>query len=322
MKNLKHTRQIEPDSTTHARNAPIINKHGKPFTRKPYWQVVQNVATPLIFIIGALTCSTVQATDNASLTPVAQVKATDKADESTVKSPWAFDLKLYLWLPAVDGNFSAGRFNMSSYSSFVNLMENQRNFPMAFNGHFEAHYERLGFYLDGNYFGLDFNPKLDSGIGSGLSTRLGIMDYGVSYRLFGESAAERVNNWGSKPYATVFDIYVGGRSIWLGNSAEFVGIGNVSSSSSASAPVLGARITTDISPKWFVHIDGSVGGFGVDNVNFTSSALGTVGYRTNLFGVPSSVEVGYKELSVKVSRPVLTADVVLHGAFIGLTGYW
>jgi hypothetical protein len=38
-----------------------------------------------------------------------------------------------------------------------------RNFPMAFNGRFEAHYDRLGFYLDGNYFGMDFRPARDQG---------------------------------------------------------------------------------------------------------------------------------------------------------------
>ena len=50
-------------------------------------------------------------------------------------------------------------------------------------------------------------------------------------------------------------------------------------------------------PKWFVLLDGNVGGFGVDNVNFTGSALGAVGYRTTLFGVPSTVEAGYKALN-------------------------
>jgi hypothetical protein len=73
---------------------------------------------------------------------------------------------------------------------------------MAFSGHFEAHYERLGFYLDGNYMGLDFRPHLDQGISKGISTRMGIMDYGASYRLFGSSAAERVSHWDAKNRST------------------------------------------------------------------------------------------------------------------------
>jgi hypothetical protein len=45
----------------------------------------------------------------------------------------------------------------------------------------------------------------------------------------------------------------------------------------------------EFSPKWFASVDDSVGGFGVDNVSFTGSALGIVGYRTRLFGVPASM---------------------------------
>ncbi|MDD5463484.1 MAG: hypothetical protein PHG00_18045 [Methylococcales bacterium] len=158
-----------------------------------------------------------------------------------------------------------------------------RNFSMAFNGHFEAHYERLGFYLDGNYFGMDFKPFKDQGYSKDLSTRLGIMEYGATYRLFGPSASERVAHWDIKSSSNILDIYVGG------------------------------RIMIAFTLKWYASLDGSVGGFSVDNVSFTGSALGMVGYRTRLFGVPASVEAGYKALSVKVDKPILTADIIMHG---------
>ena len=67
-------------------------------------------------------------------------------------------------------------------------------------------------------------------------------------------------------------------------------------------------------------LDGNVGGFGVDNVNFTGSALGTVGYRTSLFGMPASVEAGYKALTLDVDKRIVAADVTLNGQFIMLTG--
>lgn len=258
----------------------------------------------------------------AALAATSSVYSAEIAENSAVKNPWAFDLTVYAWLPSIDGDFSAGRFDTTTSPSFINIMGKLRNFPMSFNGHFEAHYERLGFYLDGNYMGLDFRPHLDQRISKGISTRMGIMDYGASYRLFGPSASERVNNWDAKTRSNSFDVYAGGRTIWLGNEAEFTDIGSVSSNASVTAPVIGGRVTVDISPKWFVLVDGSVGGFGVDNVNFTSSALGTIGYRTSLFGVPASVEAGYKALSVKVSKPVLTSDITMHGPYIGLTGYW
>jgi len=256
-----------------------------------------------------------------ALATASNAHGAETTKEDAVQDPWAFNLSTYLWLPSVYGDFTAGPFNKSADPSFINIMQKQRNFPMAFNGHFEAHYERLGFYLDGNYFGLDFRPLLDQGYSKGLSTRLGIMEYGASYRLFGSSASERIAHWDEKSNSNILDIYAGGRTIWLGNEAEFAGI-SASSNASVSVPLVGGRVIVDFSPKWYMTLDGSVGGFGVDNVSFSGSALGSVGYRSTLFDVPASVELGYKALSVNVDKPHLTADIVMHGPFIGLTGYW
>jgi hypothetical protein len=257
-----------------------------------------------------------------ALAAASSAHGAESAKGDAVQNPWAFNLNAYLWLPSIDGTFSAGPFTKSSDFSFGDIAGKMRNFPMAFNGHFEAHYERLGFYLDGNYLGADFRPVLDQGYSKGLSTRMGIMEYGASYRLFGPSASERVAHWEDKSRSNILDIYAGGRTIWLGNEAEFVHIGTVSNNKSISAPLVGGRIIVEFSPKWFAKIDGSVGGFGVDNVSFTGSALGIVGYRTRLFGVPASVEAGYKALSVKVDKRILTTDIIMHGPFLGLTGYW
>ena len=257
----------------------------------------------------------------AALIMVSSVHGAEAEEADAVQNPWSFNLGTYLWLPNIDGNFSAGPFNKSSDFSFGDIVGKMRNFPMEFNGHFEAHYERMGFYLDGNYLGADFRPARDQGYSKGLSTRMGIMEYGATYRLFGPSASERVSRWDEKSPSNILDIYAGGRTIWLGNEAEFGGT-TASSNVSITAPLVGGRITVEFSPKWFASLDGSVGGFGLDNVSFTGSALGKIGYRTRLFGVPASVEAGYKVLSVKVDKPVLTSDVLIHGAFLGLTGYW
>ena len=259
----------------------------------------------------------------AALTTVSSVHGAGTTEGSAVHDPWAFNLTLYMWFPGVNGNVSAGPLSESVNASFIDIAGKLRSFPMAFNGHFEAHYERLGFYLDGNYMGLDFKPKFDHGISKGLSMELGIMDYGASYRLFGSPANERVAHWEEKSGGTnILDIYAGGRSIWLGNQLEFTGIASSSGSKSFTAPVIGGRIMAEFLPKWFVLLDGNVGGFGVDNVNFTGSALGAVGYRTTLFGVPSTVEAGYKALKVDVDKRIVAADVTLNGPFIGLSGYW
>lgn len=257
----------------------------------------------------------------AALMMASSVHGSVTAENAAFQNPWAFNLTLYMWFPGLDGNFSAGPLNDSIGLSFIDIADKMSSFPMAFNGHFEAHYERLGFYLDGNYMGMDFEPHFDR-ISKGSSLELGIMDYGVSYRLFGPAASERTAHWEDKPSSNILDIYAGARTIWLGTEVDYKGLGSSSGSSSFTAPVIGGRIMAEFLPKWFVLLDGNVGGFGADNVNFTGSVLGAVGYRTSLFGVPSSVEAGYKALNLDVDSGAVAADVTLNGPFIGLTGYW
>ena len=246
---------------------------------------------------------------------------TAKTDPAPIQNPWSFNLSLYTWLPGVSGDFGVGRYGKSVDASFIDIAGKLRNFPMAFNGHLEAHYEKLGFFLDGNYMGMDFKPRFDR-VSSGSSMELGIMDYGVMYRVFGPSASERVGNWSNKSNSNLLEIYAGGRSIWLGNQIDLIRGISVSGSKSFTAPIIGGKVMVEFSPHWFALVDGNVGGFGLDNVSFTGGALGMVGYRTRFFGVPSSVEAGYKVLQVSVKNSVVAADVTLNGPFVGLTGYW
>jgi len=257
----------------------------------------------------------------AALAMAPNVHGSGTAESSAVHDPWAFNLTMYMWFPGVDGNFSAGPLGDSLSLSFIDIADKMSSFPMAFNGHFEAHYERLGFYLDGNYMGMDFEPHFDR-VSKGSSMELGVMDYGVSYRLFGSQASEYVTQWEEKSRSNILDIYAGGRTIWLGTQVDIKNGDSASANTSSTAPVIGGRIVAEFLPKWFLLLDGNVGGFGADNVNLTWAALGAVGYRTSLFGVPSSVEAGYKALNVDVDKGRVTADVTMNGPFIGLTGYW
>ena len=257
----------------------------------------------------------------ATLAAAFNVHGAETAKVDAVQDPWAFNLTLYMWFPGLDGNFSAGPLSDSFSLSFIDIADKLSSFPMAFNGHFEAHYERLGFYLDGNYMGLNFEPRFDR-VSEGASLDLGIMDYGISYRLFGSTASESVAHWEEKARSNILDIYAGGQTIWLGSQVDSKYNGSASANSSSTAPVIGGRIVAEFLPKWFLLLDGNVGGFGVDNVTFTGSALGAVGYRATLFGVPSTVEAGYKALNVNVEKGGAAIDATMHGPFVGLTGYW
>jgi hypothetical protein len=244
---------------------------------------------------------------------------------NAVEKPWSVSLTAYMWMPGINGDISAGRVSRSVDASFLDIAGKLRNFPMAFNGHLEAHYEKMGFYMDGNYMGMDFRPRYDN-VSQGLSMRMGIMEYGVMYRVLGSAAAKNIAHWDDKSKTSFnsLDLYAGGRTIWLGNEIQLTGPHNtsVSANTSLTAPLLGARATVDITPKWFLLMDGNGGGFNVDNISFTGTLLGEVGYRTRLFNVPTSVEVGYKALRVDVNKANVETKVTMNGPFIGLTGSW
>jgi hypothetical protein len=254
-----------------------------------------------------------------------QISTIPPARDSAYINPWAFNLTQYMWFPGVNGDFSAERASRSVDVSFIDISDESRRFPLGFLGRLEAHYNRLGFYLDGNYMNLQLKPRLDR-LSNGLDSEMGLMDYGIAYRILGPSAAEILSSMG-KMKTNWLEVYAGGRTLWLDNSIKQAGPlsdqRNFSASKSFTSPVIGGRFMVSFTPKWFVLVDGNIGGFGAQNVTLTASILGAVGYRTTLFNLPMSVEVGYKALHYNVDKGgSLETRATLNGPFIGLSGYW
>ena len=256
--------------------------------------------------------------------------APSPAEESseTSNTPWAFNLSLYAWMSGLTGNYSAGAFNRSVDASFIDLAENSRRFPIGFMGRFEAHYERLGFYLDGNYMSLAFDPKFQR-FGRGVDTELGLMDYGLMYRLVGPTADEASTLHGERR-PNRLDVYAGARTLWLENSFTVTvpGLGlsrTFAAEQSFTSPQIGGRFIVDITQDLFLLTDANLGGFGADGVSFTGGLLGMLGYRVNAGDLPLSIQAGYKALRYEVNggeRVPIRTRATLNGPFLGLTAYW
>jgi hypothetical protein len=239
---------------------------------------------------------------------------------------WGFNLTNYLWLPGTEGSVSVGSNTRTVNANFVDIVDKSRRFPLGFNGHFEAHYDKFAFYLDGSYMNVKLKPRFDN-ISGGINSEVGVMDYGLMYRVLGVRAAE-VHHYQDKQRPVVLDVYAGARTIWMGNSltlSDHLGLLQRTPSMNVSftSPIIGGRVAADLTAKWFVLLDGNIGGFGAQSVQLTSNLLGAVGYKTSLFDVPVSIEGGYKALYYKVDKNGPTStNVTLHGPFLGLTGYF
>lgn len=237
-------------------------------------------------------------------------------------SPWAFNLEMYMWLVGVDGKFSAGPLNKSVDKNFIDIVNASHSLPLGFMGRFEARYERFGAYLDGNWLQVDLKRKPEPFGKSSLAvdSEMGILDYGVMYRLFGPPD---LANWqGSSGASNRLDLYAGARTIWLDNTLSPQGLPKVSTSVTLTSPVVGARTYVDFGRDFFMKIDGNVGGFGVDNVSFAGGILGSLGYRARLFDLPTAIELGYKALKLDVSQKSVDTNVLMNGPFMGVTAFW
>jgi hypothetical protein len=269
------------------------------------------------FLVAALFSASVYSADTPK---------TPDLDKPVGTSPWGFNLTTYLWLSGIEGTVTAGQRTGSVDANFIDIVGKSRRVPLGFMGHFEVHYERFAFYIDGNYINLKLNPTFGR-ISEGIDTELGLMDYGLMYRIFGAKASENRHYQGKKR-PNLLDVYLGARTLWLDNGVSLSGpLGLIQLSSSTShsftSPLIGSRIAFDLTPNWYVMTDFNFGGFGVQSVDFTGSILGLVGYRTTAFDLPISLEAGYKALRYQVDRNGPTAtSATLNGPFIGLTGYW
>ncbi|MGH8549875.1 MAG: hypothetical protein ACRERU_14980 [Methylococcales bacterium] len=60
---------------------------------------------------------------------------------------WSFNVNLHMWLPGVEGDFSAGPVKRSVDETFIGIADASHHFPLGFNGRFETHYECSALYL-------------------------------------------------------------------------------------------------------------------------------------------------------------------------------
>jgi hypothetical protein len=256
----------------------------------------------------------------------AQNRSDDLLNTANTSSPWAIKLQTYLWLTGITGDLSAGPFQRNVDANFIDVVGKSRRAPLGFMGRFEAHFDRFAFYVDGNYINLRLNPNFGQ-VSDGINSELGLMDYGLMYRVFGAPESQ-LGSFQESKRPNALDVYAGARTIWLENYVTFSGPhGFVQTSPSVShaftSPIIGSRFSIDITSNWFLQSDLNFGGFGAQGVDFTGGVMGEVGYRTRFFNVPTSFEFGYKAVRYKVDNngPIAT-NVTLNGPFIGLTGQW
>lgn len=83
-------------------------------------------------------------------------------------------------------------------------------------------------------------------------------------------------------------------------------------------PFVGLRGSVELHENWVFSLRADVGGFGVDNSDFSWQAVGALGYRWRRDNWTYSVFAGYRALGQDYSSSTFTWDAVTHGPMLGM----
>ncbi len=262
----------------------------------------------------------------------------DSSDSAALDSSgWHFVTAPYAWAFGIDGDIGVGKQVGSVHESFLDIVQSADSL-LAFQGHAEVQYDRIGVFFDGTYADITSSvhesgggPLISVDLDVDIGSEMAILETGAFYRV-----VENYQLW--NPPADVgggtftFDALAGARYTYLGVSVDtklsindLVFKKNLDGSRDWVDPFVGGRVQFGLSDSIDFLLRGDVGGFGVGS-DFTWNTQGLLGYRFTLLGNNAEAWGGYRALGQDYDegsgRKDLEWDVILHGPVIGMTVRW
>ena len=245
-----------------------------------------------------------QPTSSDTLIPAASVPT----DASTPVGDWHFAVSPYLWFPGVHGGIGVNSTQIVGiHSSAADLLS---HFRFGLMGVAEPSYKRIIMPLDIMWVRLGDNRAFTNlGTVGNFKASEFILTQKVGYRVIDRKLIK-------------IDALAGFRYWHLGQSVSFTTNSlNFSSSQDWVDPLVGGRITGNLSPKVSVTVAGDVGGWGAGS-QLDYQVVGLLGYRIK----PAiALQVGYRYLAVNYRNGGLFApntrfaNVVTSGVMAGVT---
>lgn len=236
---------------------------------------------------------------------------------------WHFLIAPYGWLSSISADISVKDI---TEHIFIPTSKIFKNLDFVGELHLEASRGPWTFMLDPTYLKLSvdttagpiyvgpLNRIVIGPVDASVGSQTLLIDGGVFYRVY------QVQTAPSQLFS--FEVLGGARYLGLKNTISlglsqaelFPGI-NVSDSTNVVAPILGGRIKQDFS-KAHLWLRGDVGGFGVDDVTDTWSAIAGLTYN-----VSPHVDLGiaYRVLKINVNKSdTLAFDTLMYGPELGI----
>jgi hypothetical protein len=237
----------------------------------------------------------------------AAAQSTESADTG---DRWVVRMAPYVWATSLDGNARVKGIDADVDVSFSDILKDLSLAAMLL-----ADFQKGRFGVAVNGVFARVSPKNDVGpfrIKTTSDTvQLGVAPY---YRVV--DWAYRTSSSG-KPLRLTVEPEAGFRFTYLRAELDVRNGGpSVDESESWVDPLIGSRFGIDLADNWNLTAEGNVGGFGVGS-DLAWNVQGFVGYRTSLFGVPTTLAAGYRALHQDYDHNNFKWDVTMYGPVIG-----
>lgn len=265
---------------------------------------------------------------------------TSDKDELASETPIVFTLTTYAWLTSFDGSTVVDGRKSDVDTSFRTIFDNADSL-IGFMGAIDIVHNRLVFQLNGVYSAVDFSgdtTRVISGPLGGTGSERIEADVSIKstlLELFGGYRFLDRTFGGKEERASRFllDGFVGARYTNLDMDTRLTSDTTVTLPSGRTIeagrsidadiseewfePFVGGRIALMLNERWLLGLRGDIGGFGVDDSEFTWNSIAYVGYRWRFEGWDLSLLGGYRAIGQDYSNDDFTYDVVTHGPVLG-----
>jgi hypothetical protein len=249
------------------------------------------------------------------------VAATAHAQDNVrLVNGWVFSATPYLWFPSVSGQETIKGLTANVSAGFSDIFDHTDKHLGAL-GDFEAWKDDFGGFINFNYLNLGQNNIPTGPTLTNVNFKLTLVDFGLMYRIhewrFWSGDPEE-----EKPRRVRLDAYLGGRFTDLYGKLEVQNVALVDSTKLWTDPLLGGRVTADITDRFNFLLQADVGGTSASN-DFTWSAAALFGYGFTMWGLDSRVLAGYRALSQNWAsgsgNQRFRWNTTMYGPVLGLT---
>ncbi|MBK1792293.1 outer membrane beta-barrel protein [Persicirhabdus sediminis] len=246
--------------------------------------------------------SSVLAGENYSVSDDITIATAPPADQ------WEFSISPYLLMAGLEGTVGLGGQNIGVDAAFSDIAD---KLEIGGAAYFEARKGKWGFALDGLWLKLKGNadlptpgPVLESSELTLETVRAKALAY---YRFYDKQT-------------TSIDAYGGISYNYVDTQLELNGLANIEQRNTEGwfDPVIGLRISHQLSEKWFLRAVGEVGGFGVSS-DFNWEAMALLGYSINDCW---DLGLAYRGIGIDYSEDDFVYDVTMSGPMLGVTYSW